>query len=144
MEDPYGNNSHTRDNNNNLDNSTSFNTIPPPIPEPPTSGSYTSKEDGIPPLKPANWLWQSIVATILCCIPLGIVGIVFASKVDSLYYNKRYAEAEAASNKAKIWTLVAVAAGIIYIIIWVAIMATGSMPGYLENIIENNASGYNF
>ncbi len=144
MEDPYGNNSNSTNDNNSSDNSTSYNTIPPPIPEPPTSGSYVSQDDVIPPLKPANWLWQSIVATILCCIPFGIVGIVFATKVDSLYYNKRYAEAEAASNKAKTWTIVAVVAGLLYVVFWIVAMSTGNLPGYLENIIENNASGYNF
>lgn len=144
MEDPYGNNSHSTGENDNLDDSTNFRTIPPPIPVPPTPGSYILQDDSIPPLKPSNWLWQSIVATILCCLPFGIVGIVFASRVDSLYYNNRYAEAEAASKKAKTWTLVAIGAGIIYLIIWIVLMTTGSMPAYLENIIENNASGYNF
>lgn len=144
MEDPYGNNSHSSDDNNNLDNSTSYNTVPPAIPVPPSESGYISQNDDIPPLKPSNWLWQSIVATVLCCLPFGIVGIVFATRVDSLYYNKRYAEAEAASRKAKTWTLVAVVAGILYLVFWIVSMYTGNMPSYLENIIENNASGYNF
>src|SRR5690625_188980 len=29
------------------------------------------------------WLWQSIVVTILCCLPLGVVGIVFASQANT-------------------------------------------------------------
>ena len=36
MEDPYGNNSHSSDDNNNLDNSTSYSTVPPAIPVPPS------------------------------------------------------------------------------------------------------------
>ena len=144
MEDPYGNNSNSTNDNNSSDNSTSYNTIPPAIPVPPTPEEHISHEDEIPPLKPSNWLWQSIVATILCCLPFGVVGIVYAARVDSLYYNKKYDEAEVFARKAKTWTLVAVVAGLVYLVFWLVAMATGNMPSYLENIIENNASGYNF
>lgn len=144
MEDPYGNNSHTSDDNNNSDNSVNYSTIPPVTPAPPTPSSYISQENEIPPLKPSSWLWQSIVATVLCCLPFGVVGIVYAARVDSLYYNRRYDEAEASSRKAKTWTLVSVVAGLVYLVFWIVAMATGNMPSYLENIIENNASGYNF
>lgn len=144
MEDPYGNNSHTSDDNNNSDNSVNYSTIPPVTPVPPTHSSYISQENEIPPLKPSSWLWQSIVATVLCCLPFGVVGIVYAARVDSLYYNRRYDEAEASSRKAKTWTLVSVVAGLVYLVFWIVAMATGNMPSYLENIIENNASGYNF
>ncbi|MDD3908805.1 MAG: CD225/dispanin family protein, partial [Proteiniphilum sp.] len=74
----------------------------PPIP--PQQENYA---DNIPPLKPGNWLWQSILATVFCCIPFGIVGIVYAAKVDSLYFNGMYAESERAAQKAKMWTLIA-------------------------------------
>ncbi len=110
----------------------------PPMPpqEPPV--------DDIPPLKPSNWLWQSIVATIFCCIPFGIAGIVYAARVDSLYFNGRYEEAERTAGKAKMWTLIAVGAGLLYLIVWVIMLATGNLPEYMENIIERDASGYNF
>ena len=38
-----------------------------------------------PPMKPDNNLVWAILSTILCCLPLGIVAIVYASKVDGLY-----------------------------------------------------------
>ena len=41
----------------------------------------------VPPTKIDNWLWQSIVVTICCCLPLGIVGIVFAAQVNSTTEN---------------------------------------------------------
>lgn len=125
-----------------------YNQTTPPEPPinmvPPQNYNTEFQEDEIPPLKPANWLWQSIVATIVCCLPFGIVGIVYAARVDSLYYNRRYEEAENFAKKAKAWTIAAIVAGLLYLIIWAIVMATGNMPGYLENIIENNASGYNF
>lgn len=115
-----------------------------PMPPPPPSQEPPAYD--IPPLKPSNWLWQSIVVTILCCIPfpIGIVGIIYASRVDSLYFSGRYEEAERAALKAKMWTLIAVGAALLYLIFWVILFVTGNLPEYMENIIENNASGYNF
>jgi fatty acid desaturase len=112
---------------------------PPPIPS-----SEPGERDDIPPLKPNNWLWQSIVATVLCCLPFGIVGIVYAVKVDSLYYNGKYEAAAQAAGKAKLWALIAFGAGLLYLIIWGILFATGLLPDAMEQIIENNASGYNF
>ncbi len=111
---------------------------------PPVPPTIPDVHDEIPPLKPSNWLWQSIIATVLCCIPFGIVGIVYAAKVDSYYFNGRYAEAERAAGKAKMWTILAIGAGLLYIIIWGLLLTTGQLPDTMEQIIENNASGYNF
>lgn len=144
MEDQYGNNNNNSEENNHSNSSSNYNPVPPELPVPPTGDKNNSEYDDIPPLKPTNWLWQSIIATILCCIPFGIVGIIFASRVDSLYYNQRYQEAEISARKAKMWALLAFGAGFLYLIIWIILMASGNMPGYIENIIENNASGYNF
>ena len=37
------------------------------------------------PPKPNNHLAWAILSTIFCCLPLGIVSIVYSSKVDGLY-----------------------------------------------------------
>lgn len=110
---------------------------PPPVPQP------EIKED-IPPMKPNNWLWQSIVVTVLCCMPFGLAGIVYAAKVDALYFGGRYREAEAAARTARLWTLVALVIGFLGIILWAIVLSTGGMSTYMEKIIENGASGYNF
>ncbi len=113
--------------------------MPPPVPP-----LQEPIAEDIPPLKPNNWLWQSIVATVLCCLPFGIAGIIFAVRVDSLYYSGRYGESEQAARKAKMWTIIAFAVGIVYIIVWSVMLYLGTMPEYIEKIIEENASGYNF
>lgn len=64
-------------------------------PEPPT----------IKKVMPKTWLVESILATIFCCLPFGIVGIVNATKVDTLYLNGNYEEAVLRSNNARKWTL---------------------------------------
>ena len=70
--------------------------------------------------KPNNYLVGTIIATVLCCIPVGIAGIVFAAQVNSKYATGDYAGAERASKKAKqfmIWTIVA---GLIFYIAYFA------------------------
>ena len=61
------------------------NFTPPPVPPVDGLGGWQAPpvrdtSDDIPPLKPNNWLWQSIVATILCCLIFGVVGIIYAAK----------------------------------------------------------------
>lgn len=135
-----------------------YKSTPPPVPpsfseqnhhkfsqQPPVQGPSSNESlDDIPPLKPNNWLWQSILATLFCCIFFGVIGIVYAARVDSLYYRGLYAEAEHSAKKAKMWTLLAVVTMVVYIAISIILFSTGNLPAYMENFIENNASGYNF
>lgn len=51
--------------------------------------------------KPENYLIWAILSTLFCCLPLGIVAVVKANQVDSLWLGQRYDEALAASNEAK-------------------------------------------
>ena len=54
---------------------------------------------------PKTWLVESILVTCLCCLPFGIAGIIYATKVESLYLNKQYDLALQNSKQAKKWTL---------------------------------------
>lgn len=53
---------------------------------------------------PKTWLVESILATIFCCLPFGIVGIVNAAKVESRFYASDLQGAINCSNNAKKWT----------------------------------------
>lgn len=76
-----------------------------------------------------NYLWQSIVATVLCCMPFGVVGIVFAAKVDGLVARGDLAGAQAASKSAKTWTSVAVGSGLLVTVIYLVIVAFATGGG---------------
>lgn len=69
-----------------------------------------------------NYLWQSIVVTILCCWPLGIPAIVYAAKVEGLKSRGDIQGAMAASASAKTWCMVAGGAGLAALLIWAVIM----------------------
>lgn len=66
-----------------------------------------------------TWLWQSIVATLLCCLPLGIVAIVFASQAQSAMNAGNMGEAQAKAKQAKTFTLVSVGLGVAVLIAYV-------------------------
>jgi hypothetical protein len=68
--------------------------------------------------KPANNLVWAILATVLCCLPMGIVSIIYATKVDTLWNNGQHDEAIQAANKAKQWAIYSAAVGIIIAIIY--------------------------
>ncbi|MDD2475690.1 MAG: CD225/dispanin family protein [Dysgonamonadaceae bacterium] len=69
------------------------------------------------PIRPKSWLVASILTTIFCCLPFGIVGIINAAKVNSLYDQGLYDESKRVSANAKKWTMIGVIVGIVYYII---------------------------
>ena len=72
-------------------------TYPPPPPPPPQPPPYGAPQGGYPVQQPDSNLVWGILCTVLCCLPLGIVSIVYASKVSGLWAQGRYAEAQEAS-----------------------------------------------
>jgi Interferon-induced transmembrane protein/GYF domain 2 len=60
-----------------------------------------------------NYLWQSIVVTLLCCLPFGVAAIVMAAKVEGLVARGDMQGAIAASASAKKWCLVALISGFV-------------------------------
>ena len=68
---------------------------------------------------PKSWLVESILVTILCCLPLGIVGIVNATRVESRFYAGDVAGANQAAADAAKWTKIGFFAGIAVVICYV-------------------------
>lgn len=52
---------------------------------------------------PSTYLGWSIAATFLCCLPAGIVAIIFASQVSSKWACGDYAGAKRSASLAKTW-----------------------------------------
>ena len=66
---------------------------------------------------PPNYLWQAIVVTLCCCLPLGIVSIIFSAQVNSKWAQGDAAGARDASQKAKMFALIGFAIGLVIIIL---------------------------
>jgi hypothetical protein len=77
--------------------------------------------------EPDNYLVWAILCTLLCCLPFGIVSIVYSSRVSGLWASGRHAEAQAAADNAKKWAIIgaiaAVVVGVISVIIYIALFA---------------------
>ena len=69
---------------------------------------------------PKTWLLESILITVLCCMPFGIVGIIYGSRVGSYWSQGLYAESLEASNKAGFWVRLAV---MVTVILWLIYLA---------------------
>ncbi|WP_456464121.1 CD225/dispanin family protein [Lutibacter sp.] len=69
--------------------------------------------------QPKNYLVESILVTIFCCLPFGIAGIVFASQVNSKFAAGDYQGAIEASENAKKWMKWGLFAGIAVVILYV-------------------------
>jgi hypothetical protein len=97
---------------------------PPPPPPPPSYGAPGAPGvQGTPP--PPNYLIWAILTTIFCCLPLGIVSIVFSTQVNNKWALGDVAGAQDSSVKAKkfaIWS--AIATGIV-VVIWVILLVVG-------------------
>lgn len=89
----------------------------------------TVDEQPAPPPMPDNYLALAIISTIFCCLPFGVVSIVYATQVESLYLQGRYEEAVDKSNKARKWAMISAGAAaaiiMLYVLILLIIMTLG-------------------
>lgn len=66
---------------------------------------------------PNNLVW-AILTTLFCCLPLGIVSIVHAAKVDGKRAAGDIAGARESARKASFWAWCSALAGPVFIAIW--------------------------
>ncbi|MGH8025829.1 MAG: CD225/dispanin family protein [Pseudoxanthomonas sp.] len=88
----------------------------------------------IPPLPggtreyiPNHLVW-AILSTLFCCLPFGIVSIVFASQVDGKLAAGDIAGAREASAKAKFWALLAAGLTLVPLVLYLLfVLVLGGM-----------------
>ena len=66
-----------------------------------------------PEINYVPYLVLSIISTVCCCLPFGIVGIVFSVKINSALNAGNYEEAAQNAKMAKIWTIVSFVVGLV-------------------------------
>jgi hypothetical protein len=74
------------------------------------------------PAKPDNYLVWAILSTVLCCLPLGIVSIINSTKVDNLYQQGKYEEAQETADKAKKYAIYGAIIGAVAMLIYILII----------------------
>jgi len=85
---------------------------------------------GVPPgTSVPSYLAQAILVTLFCCLPFGIVAIVFAAQANGKLAAGDYAGAVDASNKARMWCWISFGAAFLYPLIWLFFVLVGSLAG---------------
>lgn len=78
------------------------------------------------PVKINTWLVPAILATVFCCLPFGIVSIVFASRANSAMGIGNYQLAQENANKAKTWFWWAFGCGIVSSVLWIILQVAAA------------------
>lgn len=71
------------------------------------------------PPKIPNYLVQAILVTLLCCLPTGIVAIVYAAQVDTKLKLNDVQGAMQSSKNAKMWSWISFGLGAVVLLIYV-------------------------
>jgi len=97
----------------------------PPPPPPPQYGAPPppGQPMGSPP--PNNLVW-AILVTLFCCLPFGIVSIVYAAQVNGKWQAGDVAGAQDSSRKARQWAMYGAIAGVVVAIIYIIIVAVAA------------------
>lgn len=80
---------------------------------------------GVPPHIPSN-LGLAIFSTLCCCLPFGIVAIVFASQVSSLIAAGNYDVARKSAENAKTWSIISIVLGLLGYGLWLILQFVGA------------------
>lgn len=79
--------------------------------------AYGQPGYGQPGPAPDNHLVWGVLTTLFCCLPLGIISIIKANQVNTLWAQGLHAQAQAASSEARKWAVwSAVAAGGLWLV----------------------------
>lgn len=87
-------------------------------------------DTGFPPRHVPNYLVQAILCTCFCCLPFGVVAIVFAAQVNGKLAAGDYAGAVSYSDSARTWCWVSFWLGIIPIMLWFLMVCAGGLAGF--------------
>ncbi len=70
-----------------------------------------------------NHLAMSIIITLFCCMPLGIIALVYATQVNLLLAMGNVNLAMETSKKAKFWCFLALGIGVTFALLYVLLYA---------------------
>lgn len=85
----------------------------PPAPPSPSPYNQTHQMPVQQQQKPNSYMWLGICTTLLCCLPLGLVSIFYASKVDTCMAQGDYNGAVNNSNNARTWGIISAIVGLL-------------------------------
>ena len=87
--------------------------------------------------RPKNWLVESILVTVFCCLPFGIAGIINAANVNTKFDSGDIEGAQRASAEAGKWTKVGFWVSIGFFVVYIALMMLGVAGSLLGAVVFN-------
>lgn len=93
---------------------TTYNQVPP-----------TSTMISQPRINQTTYMIFAILATVLCCMPLGIPAIVYAAKINNMQDMGDYEGAEKSAKNAKIFTIISAVACAVVVLGYLTLFAFG-------------------
>ncbi|NUR84186.1 MAG: CD225/dispanin family protein [Nonomuraea sp.] len=77
---------------------------------------------------------MAIISTVLCCLPLGVVSIVFSSQVNTKWAAGDYQGAIDSSEKAKKWWIASMITGGVLIVLYlILVVGLGIFSSSISN-----------
>lgn len=70
-------------------------------------------------LEVTDYTVYSVLSMIFCCVPFGVVSLIYSSKTAQLVKNGKIDEARELSRKAKAWAIAAVVTGFIFTLLYI-------------------------
>ena len=70
-----------------------------------------------------NYLVESILVIIFCCVPFGVVALVYACHVNTFLEMREFDRAKYASEKAKMWVWLGFVCGFIGIVLYALLLS---------------------
>ena len=94
-------------------------------PPPPQYGTPAAGGPQAGPPPPNNLVW-AILTTLFCCLPFGIVSIVYAAQVNGKWAAGDAQGARESSDKAKKWAIWAAVSGVVIGVLYaILVIAVG-------------------
>jgi predicted secreted protein len=78
-----------------------------------------------------NYLVQAILITLFCCLPFGIVSIIYAAQVNGKQQAGDIEGARKSSDLAKKWVWAGFICGFVFMLLYVGLMVLGGIAGSL-------------
>lgn len=116
--------------------------------QPQTPGVGSAPQGSQPPFRPYNpqpqtgypacpetHLVKAIICTVLCCWPLGIPAIVYATLVESAYHAGDFDLAVRRSKSANRWGNAAIISGVSVVILYIIAICAFAAIGILDELI---------
>ena len=107
----------------------------------PNDGQVEYSVKGIPVYPVINnyMIWSilsTILSTVFCCLPIGVGAIIYSAQVDTLLARGNYQGALNASRNAKIWNIVTLVIGLVWIVMSVGLVVTGVLAAVWASVVS--------